>query len=265
MAILALQSASSGLNALNTKLDVLANNLANVNTPGFKSSRANFQTLLYIERAQPGVENAEGEVRPTGLHVGLGVRVSGTQFDFEEGPALTTNRSLDLRIDGEGFFQVQLPEGEIGYTRTGNLARNAEGDLVLANDAGRLVLPQITIPEDAEQVDVTTDGRVLVRIQGDAEPQEVGQLELATFVNPAGLTPIGENLFRETAGSGPPMVGNPDEENRGQILQGMLEGSNVDPTRELVELIRTQRAFEMNSQAIRAADETLRTVGQLRQ
>ncbi|MFG0326094.1 MAG: flagellar basal-body rod protein FlgG [Phycisphaerales bacterium JB037] len=265
MANLALQSASSGLNALNTKLDVIANNLANVNTPGFKASRANFQTLLYLERMQAGVENAIGDRRPTGLHVGLGVKVSGTQFDFGQGPALTTNRPLDIRIDGEGFLQVEIENGVIGYTRSGNLALNADGEVVLANDEGRRLVPRITVPDNAEQIDISSDGRVFVTLQGDAVPQQVGQLELATFVNSAGLKPIGENLFIETAGSGPPTLGNPAEENRGSLIQGMLEGSNVDPTRELIELIRTQRAFEMNSQAIRAADETLRSVGQLRQ
>lgn len=264
MAILALQSAASGLNALNTKLDVIANNLANINTAGFKASRADFQDLLYLERAQPGVENAIGDKRPTGLFVGLGVKVSGTHFDLAEGPAQVTNRPLDLRIDGEGYFQVQIEEGQIGYSRNGNFAINADGELVLANDRGRRVIPSITIPTDAEQIEITSDGKVLVVLPGDSQPQEQGQIELATFVNPAGLIPIGENLFTESEGSGPPTTGNPSENNRGSLLQGMLEGSNVDPTRELIELIRTQRAFEMNSQAIRTADETLQAVGQLR-
>ena len=206
MASIALQSAASGLNALSTKLDVVANNLANVNTTGFKSSRANFQDLLYVERQQPGVENANGDQRPIGLHVGLGVQVAGSRLE-----------------------------------------------------------PRINIPADARTITVGADGRVFVSQPGEPEPQEVGQLELASFINPAGLSQIGENLYTETSASGAPIVGNPSEGHYGRILQGQLESSNVDATFELIELIRTQRAFEMNSQAIRAADETLRAVGQLRQ
>ena len=264
MAILAMQSAASGLNALNTQLDVTAHNLANVNTTGFKSSRVNFQDLMYLERAQPGVENAQGEARPTGLFVGLGVRVAGTQHDFSEGSTIVTNRPLDVRISGKGFFQVQIESGQIGYTRAGNFVVNADGDLVLASDPGRRLEPAINIPDNALEVEITSDGRVFVTLDGEPAPQEQGQIELATFINPAGLRPIGENLFTETEGSGPPTTGVAGQENRGSLISGMLEGSNVDPTRELIELIRTQRAFEMNSQAIRAADETLRSVAQLR-
>ncbi|MEZ6244187.1 MAG: flagellar basal-body rod protein FlgG [Phycisphaerales bacterium] len=268
MAIIALQSASSGLNALSTKLDVIANNLANVETTGFKTSRVNFQDQLYIERMQPGVENANGDQRPTGLYVGLGVKVSGTQVDFDQGAPIVTNRPLDLTIDGAGFFQVAVEEGLSGegtaYTRYGAFALNAEGGLVLATDQGRQLDPSVTIPDDATAVDIDSEGRVFATIPGSVEPQEVGQLQIATFVNPAGLRQVGENLWVESAASGPPSVGNPAEDQRGRIRQGQLEGSNVDPTRELVELIRTQRAFEMNSQSIRAADDALQTVAQLR-
>lgn len=266
MAVLALQSASSGLSALNTQLDVIANNLANINTVGFKSSRANFQDLLYVERAQPGVENAIGDQRPTGLYVGLGVRTSGTQLNFEQGSPITTNEEKDLMIEGIGFFQVTVEDalGGIGYTRAGNFAINADGELVLANDVGRRIEPVITIPEDATKIEVTNDGRVLVLQPGEVEPAEVGQIQIAAFVNPQGLKQIGENLFVQTEASGDPIVGNPGEDNLGTIRQGLLESSNVDPTRELVELIRTQRAFEMNSQSIRAADDVLQQVAQLR-
>jgi flagellar basal-body rod protein FlgG len=266
MAILALQSASSGLSALNTQLDVIANNLANVNTVGFKSSRANFQDLLYVERMQPGVENALGDQRPTGLYVGLGVRVSGTQLNFEQGSPITTDQKKDLMIEGIGFFQVTVEDalGGIGYTRAGNFAINSDGELVLANDVGRRLEPVITIPEDATDIQVTNDGRVLVLQPGEVEPTEVGQIQLAAFVNPQGLKQIGENLYTQSEASGDPIVGNPAEDNLGTIRQGLLEASNVDPTRELVELIRTQRAFEMNSQSIRAADDVLQQVAQLR-
>ncbi|MFG0305993.1 MAG: flagellar basal-body rod protein FlgG [Phycisphaerales bacterium JB040] len=268
MAVIALQSASSALNALNTQMDVLANNLANINTTGYKASRTNFQDLLYIERQQPGVENANNDQRPTGLYVGLGVKVSGTQQTFEQGAPESTGNPLDLMIDGLGFFKVSVEAetaaGGVAYTRAGNFTVNSDGELVLANSDGRRLEPAITIPDDAETLTVTSDGRVFVSIPGDADPQEVGQIELANFVNPAGLKQIGSNLWAESTASGPPIEGNPTEENRGGILQGMLERSNVDPTRELIGLITTQRAFEMNSQSIRAADETLRAIGQLR-
>ncbi|MGP1272260.1 MAG: flagellar basal-body rod protein FlgG [Phycisphaerales bacterium] len=265
MASIALQSAASGLSALSTKLDVVANNLANVNTQGFKSSRANFQDLLYIERAQPGVENANGDQRPTGLFVGLGVKVSGTQVNFSQGAPITTERQLDVMIEGLGFFQVGIEDGETAYTRAGNFSLNADGEIVLATDVGRRIEPNITIPDDAQTITIAPDGRVFVSIRGQAEPNEVGQFQLASFINPAGLNQVGENLFTESEASGPPIIGDPTQDQFGRLLQGRLESSNVDATFELIELIRTQRAFEMNSQAIRAADETLRAVAQLRQ
>lgn len=266
MAILALQSASTALNALNTKLDVISNNLANTNTEGYKASRANFQDLIYVERAQPGVENAIGDTRPTGLYVGLGVKVSGTQLDFNQGAPISTGRDLDIMVQGLGFFQVQVDDqlGGTAYTRAGNFTTNEDGELVLANDQGRRLEPSITIPDDALSIDISGSGEVYVTTPGNTDVQQVGQIELATFINPEGLRQLGENIYGESTASGPPITGNPAEDNRGSILKGFLESSNVDPTRELIELIRTQRAFEMNSQSIRAADETLRTVAQLR-
>lgn len=267
MALIALHSASTGLSALNTDLDVIANNLANVNTDGFKASRVNFQDLLYQEKLLPGVENANGDNRPTGLYVGLGVRVSGTQVDFSQGAPLATERPLDLLIDGQGFFQVQIEDDRgangIGYTRAGNFTLNLDGEIVLANDQGRRLQPTITIPEDAISISINSDGRVYTLQPGDAEPTEQGQIEIAAFVNPAGLKQIGENLYVESGASGPPITGEPATSNLGRIQAGFLEASNVDPTRELIELIRTQRAFEMNSNVIRAADETLRSVANL--
>lgn len=269
MAINALQSAATGLSALNTKLDVIANNLANVNTTGFKASRANFQDLLYIEKAQPGVENANGDQRPTGLYVGLGVKVSGTQVDFTQGAQIDTGRELDAMIEGIGFFRVQVENGLAGdgfaYTRAGNFTLNADGEIVMASDQGRRLQPTFTVPQDAISISIDSNGRVSVLQPGDVTPTEIGQIELAAFVNPTGLKQVGENLFVETEASGPPILGNPGQENFGRIRQGRLETSNVDPAFELIELIRTQRAFEMNSNTIRAADETLRSVAQLRQ
>lgn len=268
MGVIAMQSASTGLRALNTRLDVIANNLANVNTEGFKTSRANFEDLLYIERAQPGVENNNGDQRPTGLYVGLGVKVSGTQQDFTQGPPVPSDNPLDLFIEGKGFFQVQveadLGEGGIAYTRAGNFTLNSEGEIVLANSDGRRLEPNIQVPPDATGIGVNKSGEVLVTLPGQSDPQPIGQIELAVFVNEAGLTQVGSNLWVESGASGPPITGEPSTQNFGRIDSGFLEGSNVDPARELIELIRTQRAFEMNSQSIRAADETLQSVAQLR-
>lgn len=267
MAILALHSASTGLSALSTSLDVIANNLANVNTDGFKSSRANFQDLFYEERAQPGVENANADQRPTGLYVGLGTKISGTQLDFSMGPANATERPLDLYIDGDGLFQVQIEDdlGEgLGYTRAGNFAVNADGEIVMANDQGRRLAPPITIPEEATGVDILADGTVQVSLPGSTDAEEVGRIELALFINPAGLKQIGENIYIPSPASGEAQLGEPREGGRGAIRQGFLEASNVDPVTELVNLIKTQRAFELNSQSIQAADEVLQTASQLR-
>ncbi|MBL4809864.1 MAG: flagellar basal-body rod protein FlgG [Phycisphaerales bacterium] len=268
MAILAMQSAASGLRALNTRLDVTANNLANVNTEGFKASRVNFEDLLYIERSQPGVENANGDRSPTGLYVGLGVRTSGTQQDFSQGAPIPGNGPLDMLIDGRGFFQVQvendLGSGGIAYTRAGNFVLNADNEIVLANSTGRRLDPTITISADAEDFSVGPDGQIWESIPGQALPQLAGQIELTIFANPVGLSQVGGNLWVESAASGSPITGNPGSQNFGTISPNMLEGSNVDPAIELIELIRTQRAFEMNSQSIQAADETLRSIAQLR-
>jgi flagellar basal-body rod protein FlgG len=270
MAIVALHSASTGLSALSTSLDVIANNLANANTDGFKASRANFQDLLYIEKAQPGVENANGDQRPIGLYVGLGTMISGTQIDFRAGPAQNTDRPLDLLIDGEGFFQVEVEDdlsGDgIAYTRAGNFTLNSDRELVLASDQGRRLIPTIQIPEGVpgNLVNIGADGRVSVLEPGQTAPTEVGTIELATFANPTGLRNIGENLYAPSAASGEPAVGEPRTDGRGGLQQGFLEGSNVDPVVELVNLIRTQRAFELNSQSIQAADEALQTIGNLR-
>jgi len=267
MATIALNSASSALSALNTSMDVLANNLANVNTAGFKSSRANFQDLLYAQRQQPGIENANGDERPIGLQVGLGVRVSGTQLSFTQGSLMTTGRQLDIAIEGSGFFQVSVQPtlgNGTAYTRSGSFAVNSQGQIVMANDQGRRLEPPVSVPENATSVQVDSTGRVYAQIPGNVEPQQVGQIQLTTFINPAGLSNVGENLYVETAASGTATSGDPAADQRGQLIQGVLESSNVDPTEELIMLIKTQRAFEMNSQVIRAADENLRTVANLR-
>ena len=267
MSITALQTAATGLSALNTALDVTANNLANVNTAGFKSSRVNFQDLLYVEKMQPGVQNSNGDRAPTGLYVGLGVKVAGTQLDFTQGN-LVPGGELDVAIQGNGFFRVlvqdSLGTGGLAYTRAGQFTKNADGQLVMVNDQGRRLADDIDIPDDAISVTIAADGRVFALVPGETEPTDIGQIQLSAFVNPAGLKQVGENLLVETAASGPPITGIPGTENFGQLNQGRYEGSNVDPTRQLIDLIFTQRAYEMNSQTIRAADEALRIVAQLR-
>ena len=268
MGISALYAAASGMKSLDTKLNVVANNLANIDTVGFKGSRVNFEDLLYEVRRQPGGLNGFEEPVPLGILVGLGVQVSGTQLDFETGTLNPTDHPTDIAIRGNGFFQVQTVyngQEQIAYTRAGNFIVNSEGQLVLANSEGSRLEPPIQIPEDATSPpQISQDGRVSVRQQGSNQLTEVGQIELARFVNPEGLLQVGKNLFIETDASGPPIKGNPQQDGLGEIVQGHLEASNVDPVRELVELIFTQRAFEMNSQSIQSADESMRVVGNLR-
>jgi flagellar basal-body rod protein FlgG len=267
MATIALHSAATGLSALSTQLDVISNNLANANTTGFKSFRTNLEDLMYQEKKQPGVENANGDARPTGLYVGLGVRVAGTQNMQSTGSPINTNGELDLMIDGAGYFMVDIPQNMgdgVGYTRAGNLTLNRDGELVLGNAGGPRVLPNITIPANAQSISIAYDGTVNVFLPDQVEPQNVGQLTLANFINPNGLKPLGGTIFVETAASGPAIENVPGENNAGQILQGFIESSNVDPVVELVNLIKTQRSFEMNSQSIQAADQTLQVISNLR-
>lgn len=267
MANVALHSASTGLSALSTQIDVIANNLANSNTDGFKTMRANFENLLYHEKQQPGVENANGDRRPSGLYVGLGTRVSNTQIDFSTGSPRLTGNELDLMIDGQGFFRVQIREAEgggVGYVRSGNFTVNGEGDLVLGSTDGPRMVPNINLPDNYREIGISADGTVNVFVAGDPEPQNVGQIEVARFVNPHGLKPLSGNIYVESAASGPAIEGVPGDQNFGTILQGAVESSNVNPINELVNLIRAQRSFEMNSQVIQAADQTLQVIGQLR-
>lgn len=266
MAVLALHSAATGLNALSTELDVIANNLANVNTTAFKTQRVNFEDLIYQHKKQPGVENANGDQTPAGLQVGLGTQISNTQYDFELGSALPTGRELDVFIAGDGFLELEILSeqgGGVGYTRAGNLFTNRDGELVLGNSQGPRVQPGITIPDERQAVTISADGTVTVTLP-DGSQSNVGQLQLTNFVNNEGLKSVGGNVYVETEASGPPIQGNPGQGSLGELQQGHLENSNVDPVKELVALIKTQRAFEMNSQTIQAADEVLQVVGNLR-
>tara|TARA_R110002111_G_scaffold112543_3_gene172306 strand:+ start:534 stop:1343 length:810 start_codon:yes stop_codon:yes gene_type:complete len=266
MAIAALHSAASGLSALSTSIDVTANNLANANTVGFKASRTNFEDLMYLQKAQPGVENANGDHRPAGIQVGLGTRLSNSQADFTIGSPNATGQDFDMMINGDGFFKVSIlpDQGDgIGYTRAGNLFRNRDGDLVLGNSNGPRLEPVINIPEGVTGIEIAEDGTISGFEPGAVAPTELGQVEIATFVNRAGLESIGGNIFVETTASGAPIAGTPGEGTLGTILHKFLESSNVDPVIELVSLIKTQRAFEMNSQTIQAADEALQVIGNL--
>jgi len=267
MAIAALHSAATGLSALSTSIDVTANNIANANTVGFKVSRTNFQDLLYLQKAQPGTENSIGDVRPAGIQVGLGTRISNTQADFTQGSPLKSNGDFDIMINGEGFFKVAIlpDQGDgFGYTRAGNFFRNRDGDLVLGNSDGPKLEPSINVPEGVTGIEITSDGTISGFTPGSVAPSELGQIQLSTFVNPSGLVSIGGNIFTETISSGDPIEGVAGEGTLGTILHKFLESSNVDPVIELVSLIKTQRAFEMNSQTIQAADEALQVIGNLR-
>jgi flagellar basal-body rod protein FlgG len=267
MGISAMYAAATGMRALDTKLNVVANNLANIGTVGFKRSRTNFEDLMYQTLREPGVKDINDQPNPHGILVGLGVKVSGTQLDFSQGSIENTENKLDVMIEGDGFFQVKtyMDGQEItAYTRAGNFTINAEGQLVLGNSDGSLVEPPVTIGEDDKGVEIERSGRVSANQAGAAQRTQIGQIEMARFINPEGLKSIGKNLYVETDASGPPITGNPMENGMGALQNGTLEMSNVEPVRELVDLIFTQRGFELNSQSIQGADEMLRVVGNLR-
>jgi len=256
----ALHVAKTGLSAQDTQLKVISNNLANVSTIGFKKDRLEFEDLLYQIRRQPGAATGEDSQLPSGLQLGSGVRTVSTQKLFHTGDMQITDQPLDIAITGRGFLQVAMPNGDIGYTRNGELHLDGENRLV--NSEGYLIEPAITLPDQVINFSVGNDGTVSVTVAGDPNPVELGQLELADFVNPQGLQAIGQNLFIETAASGAPVIGLAGEEGRGVIKQGMLEGSNVNAVEELVNMITTQRAYEMNSKVISTADEMLSYVSQ---
>ncbi|MBI9016615.1 MAG: flagellar basal-body rod protein FlgG [Phycisphaerae bacterium] len=266
MAITALHSAATGMKAMDTKLDVIANNLANANTVGFKGSRANFEDLMYEERRQPGTINSQGQISSAGLFIGLGTRISNTQLDLRQGSPEDTGRPLDVAISGAGFFKVQTFDsigGGEAYTRDGNFIINNVGQLVLGTADGPILDPPITLPEGYESLTIESDGRISVVVEGEAV--DTGQqIQLFKFANPYGLSQAGSNLFTETEASGPATQGNPRDAGYGGLLQNYLESSNVDAVRELVGMIRTQRNFEMNSQSIKAADEVMQVIGRLR-
>ena len=265
MSVQTLYTAATGMEALETKLDVIANNMANVNTTGFKKDRANFEDLFYRQHRLPGAQDADGNRTSTGIDVGLGVRVSSMQADFDQGAFQTTENQLDFAIEGDGFFQVTDPNGGQLYSRAGNFGLNADGDLVLGSaHQGWLVEPSINIPDEAISVTVSADGLVSYAESGQTALTPAGQLQLATFVNPDGLLKLGDNLFQATEASGDAQLNNPGSLGVGSLRQGFLEASNVEPVTELIDLITTQRAFELNSQVVQAGDQIMQIVANLR-
>ena len=257
----ALWISKTGLDAKQRDISVISNNLANASTVGFKKSRAIFEDLLYQNINQPGGRSSQNSELPNGLMIGAGTKVVATQKSFTQGNMITTENSLDLMIQGHGFYEVLMPDGTISYSRNGQFTVDDEGNLVTSG-AGYQVQPNIVVPPDATSITVAQDGQVSVQLPGQGEPAVLGQLTVTNFINPAGLEPIGQNLFRETGASGDPVQGIPGLEGLGIIVQGALETSNVNVTEELVSLIESQRVYEMNSKVISAVDQMLAYVNQ---
>ena len=258
-----LSIAATGMLAQQMNVEVISNNIANVNTTGFKRQRAEFQDLLYQDLLRAGTNSSDtGTVVPAGIQIGLGVKPAAVYRITEQGNITITNNDLDMAVNGRGYFAVEMPSGDTGYTRSGAFGRSADGDLVTAN--GYIVQPGITIPTNALGISVNAQGQVSATIQGQTTPQVVGQLQLANFANEAGLRAVGDSLFLETTASGLATLGNPGTAGFGTIQQGALETSNVNVVSEITNLITAQRAYEMNSRVIQASDEMLSSVVQLR-
>jgi len=259
----ALNIAASGMQAQQLNVDVISHNIANMNTTGFKRQRAEFQDMLYQNLERPGsTSSASGSVLPLGIQLGVGVRADAVGRVTEQGGMTATANPYDLAINGRGYFQITLPSGQTAYTRAGNMAVNADGALVTAD--GYAVEPSITVPQEATAIQITRDGIVEVTIAGQTEPQQIGQIEIASFINAAGLEAIGDNLFLETPASGTANTATPGSPGLGTIMQGYLELSNVNAVEEISALIVAQRAYEMNARVITAADEMLQSTTQLR-
>lgn len=251
----ALWIAKTGLEAQQTRMGVVSNNLANVSTTGFKRDRANFEDLFYQTVRQPGAQSSQETTLPSGLMRGSGVRVVSTEKMHTQGGISQTGNSLDIAIEGRGFFQILRPDGSIGYTRDGSFQMDGEGQMVTSN--GFLLQPGIVIPENAQSITIGRDGVVSVLEPGNNAPTQVGNIQMADFVNPAGLQAVGQNLFLETVASGGPQIGDPGVNGLGAIFQGAIESSNVNVVEEMVNMIETQRAYEINSKAISTADQML--------
>lgn len=253
--------AKTGMEAQQTQLDAVAHNLANSATNGYKRGHAVFEDLMYQNLRQAGANSTEQTTLPTGLQMGLGVRAVGLARNFSQGSIQQTGNTYDVAIMGQGFLQVQMPDGSTGYTRDGALQLNSQGQIV--TNAGYLVQPAIQIPSQAQSVTIGTDGVVTVTLPSQTAPQQIGQLQVANFINPAGLEPKGENVYAETGASGAPQVANPGSNGLGNLKQGYVESSNVNMVEELVTMIQTQRAYEVNSKAVQTSDQMLQRLGQL--
>jgi flagellar basal-body rod protein FlgG len=266
MTIRALYTATSGMQVQQSSLDTIANNIANASTTGFKRSRCNFEDLFYQYDKLPGTLDTNGQLTPIGIDYGLGARVAGTEVDQTQGTFTSTGGQLDLAISGGGFFQVQDPlSGRTLYTRAGNFSINANGQVVLASaDLGRPLQPPITIPPGATQITISGDGVVSVLEPPNTNPTQIGNIQTAAFINPQGLVQLGQNLYQQSDASGSAQPGTPGQEARGLLQQGYLEASNVDATTELVNLINTQRTYELNSQVVQASDQILQLLTNLR-
>jgi flagellar basal-body rod protein FlgG len=260
MSSAAMHVARTGLDAQDMRMRVISNNLANVNTTGFKKDRAAFETLAYQLVTAPGAASSAESKYATGLNLGTGVRIQGTARIETQGSMQTTGNSLDLALDGDGYFQVQLPGGQLGYTRAGNFSRSPEGLLVTSE--GYQVQPGITVPEGTTTITIGADGTVSATVPGQTEAANIGQIQVANFANAAGLQATGDNFLVETAASGAANLGVAGEDGRGRVRQGMLEASNVNVVEELVDMIETQRAYEVNSKMIQATDDMLKYVNQ---
>jgi len=256
----ALWVAKTGLDAQQTRLSVISNNLANVNTTGFKRGRAVFEDLLYQNVRQVGAQATQDTQLPSGLSLGTGVRVVATEKTHTQGNIIQTNKSLDVAVQGRGFLQVLLPNGDLAYSRDGSLQVNANGEIVTAQ--GYPLQPAVTIPNNARSVTIGSDGVISILVPGSAGASQIGDIQLADFINPTGLQSVGENLYIESGSSGTPQVGTPGLNGLGTMIQGSLETSNVNVVEELVNMIETQRAYELNSKAISTADEMLQYVSQ---
>lgn len=256
----ALYISKTGLSAQDTQLSTISNNLANASTVGFKRDRAVFEDLFYQVQKQPGAQSTQDTQLPSGLQIGTGTRIVGTQKEFTAGSLQVTGNSLDLAINGRGFFQLLDAEGEITYTRNGQFHLSAEGEMV--NAAGMPLEPAIVIPDGTLQLTIGDDGTVSATISGQTEPQDLGQIELVDFINPAGLLAVGGNVYRQTAASGDPQAGIAGLDGLGTVKQGSLENSNVDIVEEMVNMITTQRVYELNSKVISTADQMLQYVSQ---
>ena len=253
--------AKTGLDAQQTNMDVIANNLANVSTNGFKRQRAVFEDLMYQVLRQPGSQTSSTTNHPTGLQVGTGAAPVGVDRMFAQGNMTRTENNLDMAINGKGFFRIQMPDGTIGYTRDGAFKLNDQGQIV--NSSGYLMDPQITVPANATGISISKSGAVEVNLPGQAQTTNLGNIQISSFINPQGLESIGGNLFLETTASGAPTDGDPGNDGLGQVSQGFIEASNVNVTEELVNLITAQRAYEINSRAVKTSDEMLQRLSQL--